>query len=132
MVDDELGHLERANGVGEPAESLDVADVEDDQQVDVAQRRGALGRFVAHVVAEQEVEQLGPRRGIDDANVQPALHEHARERRLRATPVAVGVHVRRERHAPARHATRDRVGRWPRDAAREWREILERDATSRC
>ena len=116
VVDDELRHVERSHGVGEHAKSLHVADVEHDQQIDVAQSRGAFAGVVSHVIAEQEVEQLRPRRGVHDAHIEPALREHARQRRLGAAAVAVGVHVRRQRHAPpGRQLARELADR---DAAR--------------
>ena len=62
-----------------------------------------LRRVVDDVVAEQEIEQLRPRRRVHDARLEPALREQPRERRLRAASVAVGVHVRRQRDAPTRH-----------------------------
>ena len=57
MVDHHLRHCQRPNRLCEVAESLHVADVEHDQQVDVAERGGALRAWRRALVTEQEMEE---------------------------------------------------------------------------
>jgi len=82
VINDELRYLESSHRFGERAQTLDVADVEHDQQIDIAQRSRALPCVVPDIVAEQEVEEIGPRRGIHDAYIHPALRQHASECRF--------------------------------------------------
>ena len=97
MVDHHRRRPERAHRARERAETLDVADVEHDQAVDILQRRRALRGAIPHVVAEQRREHLRPRRGIDDVRRDSHLPEQAGERGFGAAAVAIGVDMRRER-----------------------------------
>ena len=74
--------------------------------------------LVADVIAQQEVEERGPRRRVHDADGESPLRQQPGESRFRAAPVAIRIHVGRERHGAARDEVfsqrRDGVaaGRW--------------------
>lgn|GEM_PF-5906214 len=101
MVDHQLGHRQRTHGIGEVAQPRHVADVQHDQQVDVAKSPCTLRRHVGEFVAEQEVEHVGPRRRVDDAHLEPARSQDPRERTLRATAVAIRIQVGTQCHLAA-------------------------------
>jgi hypothetical protein len=106
MVDDEPGRIELPDRVGQRSETLDVADVEHGENVGAGQGLDALRGRVDDVVAEQEVEERGPRRGVDDFHRHAALREQPGERRLGPAAVAIGVDVCRKHDATARDEVR--------------------------
>ena len=76
------------------------------QLIQVLRRGASTRRGIVDVVAEEEVEHVGPRRRIHDPRHEPLRRQQAREARLRPAPVAVGIEVRADRDPPAAHELR--------------------------
>jgi hypothetical protein len=125
MVDDEGVLGERTHRVGEHAEPLEVADVEDDEAIDPLERGCPLGAPFLDVIPEQPAEELRPGGRVHDVGADPHLAEETRERRLRTAAIPVGIDVRREcdRHS------RPEFGREPRDGleagGRDVQDVLQ-------
>src|SRR6266542_2722477 len=95
MVDHQLWNSQSPNRLGQRTESLDVTDVEHDEQVNIAQTSGSLRRFLIDVPAEKKSKALRPGSRIHD----PRLHSEPRKKSgeggLRPAAVTIGVDVGR-------------------------------------
>ena len=96
MIDDQLRRARTAHGVGERAKAANVADVNDEDDVNARECRGSIGRAILDALAEQVIKGRWPGCGVDDADVEPQAVEQVRERDLRPTSIAIGVDVGRK------------------------------------
>src|ERR1019366_10452195 len=91
MIDDNLWNPQPAYGVCKVPEAFDVADVEDDEEVCLAESRCPFGRCVHDVGLKQEIVRLRPWRGVDDTYCHSLLRENSRKSRFRSAAVSIRV-----------------------------------------
>src|SRR5215208_1986405 len=91
VIDDELRYRELAHRVGESTETLHVGYVQNYEDICLLERFRPDVACIAHIIAKEELVHLRPRRRVDDARADSHLAQQARQRRLRAAAVAIGV-----------------------------------------